>query len=421
MDILNSKISDLWINLKSSLWFLPSIIVLLFSFAALVLIEIDVLYNSDLNEMNLTIFGSSAEGARGILTTIAASMITVAGVVFSITIVALSLTSSQYSSRVLRNFMRDHKTQFVLGVFIGIFSFCLIVLRTIRGPEESKFVPEIAVFFAVILSFLGIGAFVFFIHHIASSIQASQIIANIYNETMDIVNKMFPDELKVDQEDEDNRIKIKWMEDDNFYPVLTDKTGYIQKINRNLLLKTAKRYDVVLRVEVPIGTFLIESTPFISIQGNKKPDEEVINLLKKVLTIERQRTIEQDPAYGIRQLVDVALKALSPGINDTTTAIMCIERLTAILCRLAERKINNCLIRDEGTVKVIMEEADFTDYMDEAFNQIRDHGSSNIVALRKLSWALNNIKSFVSTPHGKDSIKKHTDALSALLNKLAMV
>jgi uncharacterized membrane protein len=411
LEVFTSKFRDLWIDLKSSLWFFPSIIVFLFSFTALVLIQIDVVYNSELNEMELAIFGASAEGARGILTTIAASMITVAGVVFSITIVALSLTSSQYSSRVLRNFMRDRKNQFVLGVFIGIFAYCLIVLRTVRGPEDPTFIPEISVFFAVLLSFLGIGVFVFFIHHIASSIQASQIISNIYNETMDIVNDMFPDETNAEQENENYHNKTKWMEDSNFYSIVTDKSGYIQKIDKELLLKSAKKHNLVLRVEVSVGTFLLESTPFISVQGDKKPDKEIINLLRKVLTVERQRTIEQDPAYGIRQLVDVALKALSPGINDTTTAIMCIERLTAILCRLAERKINDCLIKDEGKVKVIMEEADFADYMDEAFNQIRDHGSSNIVVLRKLSWALSNISSFVTTLRRKESIKKHTQAL----------
>jgi uncharacterized membrane protein len=338
-------------------------------------------------------------------------MITVAGVVFSITIVALSLTSSQYSSRVLRNFMRDHKNQFVLGVFIGIFAYCLIVLRTVRGPEDPTFVPEISVFFAVILSFLGIGVFVFFIHHIASSIQASQIISNIYNETMSIINEIFPDKLNAAQEDENERNKTKWMEETDFYPVITDKSGYIQKIDKDLLLKTARQHELILRIEVPVGSFLIESTPFISIKGKKKPDEAVIKLLRKALTIERQRTIEQDPAYGIRQLVDVALKALSPGINDTTTAVMCIERLTAILCKLAERKVSACLITDEGKVKVIMKEADFMDYMDEAFNQIRDHGSTNIVILKRLSWALINIRTFVSTSNRIKSVKKHIDLL----------
>ncbi|HZW39167.1 MAG TPA: DUF2254 domain-containing protein [Ignavibacteriaceae bacterium] len=420
MDVFHSKFRDLWINLKSSLWFFPSIIIFLFSLTAFISILIDVVFNRELNDMKLAIFGSSAEGARGILATIAASMITVAGVVFSITIVALSLTSSQYSSRVLRNFMKDHNNQFVLGVFIGIFAFCLIVLGTVRGQEDLKFVPKISVLLAVILSFLGIGVFIFFIHHIASSIQASQIISNIYNETMDIINEVFPDALNAEQEEENERNKIKWMEDDNFYTVVADKSGYIQKIDKNLLLKSAKHYDIVLRVEVPVGTCLIESTPYISIQGKKKPDDEVIKSLRNALTIDKQRTIEQDPAYGIRQLVDVALKALSPGINDTTTAIMCIERLTAILCRITERKINNCIIRDEGTIKVIIEELDFTDYMDEAFNQIRDYGTNNIVVLRKLSWAFKNIKFFVSTPHGRDSIKKHTDALSAVLNKLAV-
>lgn len=113
------------------------------------------------------LFGSGAEGARGLLSAVASSMITVAGVVFSITIVALSLTSSQYTSRVLRNFMRDRVNQTVLGVFVGIFAYCLVVLRTIRGGDEGAFVPSLAVLGGLLLAFVGIGFLIYFIHHIA--------------------------------------------------------------------------------------------------------------------------------------------------------------------------------------------------------------------------------------------------------------
>ena len=129
------------------------------------------------------------------LSTIAGSMMTVVGVTFSMVLVALALASSQYTSRILRNFMRDRVTQIVLGVFAGIFIYCLIVLRTIRSGDEGGFVPSLAVFFAVVLAIGGISALIFFIHHIASSIQASSIIASVADETLAAVDRLFPGQL----------------------------------------------------------------------------------------------------------------------------------------------------------------------------------------------------------------------------------
>jgi uncharacterized membrane protein len=129
------------------------------------------------------LFGVGAEGARGILSTIPGSMMTVVGVTFSMTLMTLALASSQYTSRILRNFMRDRVTQVVLGIFAGIFAYCLVVLRTIRSGDEGEFVPSPAVTFAVVLAMGGIGILIFFIHHIASSIQASSIIASVADET----------------------------------------------------------------------------------------------------------------------------------------------------------------------------------------------------------------------------------------------
>jgi uncharacterized membrane protein len=160
------KPRDLWTDLRSSFWFVPAVIVGAAVALALVLIETDRMLLQDVSDSWPRLFGAGAAGSRGMLSTIAGSMITVAGVVFSITIVSLSLASSQYSSRVLRNFMRDRTNQTVLGVFVGIFAYCLVVLRTIRGGDEGAFVPALAVLVAVALAFVGIAFLIVFIDHI---------------------------------------------------------------------------------------------------------------------------------------------------------------------------------------------------------------------------------------------------------------
>ncbi len=188
-----NKLKRLWSDLRASFWFVPSLIVGGSIALAMVLIEADSAGSHRWLARWPRVFGAGAEGARGMLSTIAGSMMTVVGVTFSMTLVTLALASSQYTSRILRNFMGDRVMQVVLGIFTGIFTYCLIVLRTIRGGDEGEFIPSLAVAFGVVLAIGGIGILIFFIHHIASSIQASRIIASVADETMMAVDRLFPE------------------------------------------------------------------------------------------------------------------------------------------------------------------------------------------------------------------------------------
>ena len=197
-----TRLHHWWQKMRSSFWFVPAVIVLGAVGLAAVLIGVDATVELHVVRSWPLLFGAGAAGSRGLLTAVASSMITVAGVVFSITIVALSLTSSQYTSRVLRNFMRDRVNQVVLGVFVGIFAYCLVVLRTIRGGDEGKFVPSLAVLVGLILAFVGIAFLIYFIHHISMSIQASNIIAAAAQETIAAVDHLFPKELGEDADED---------------------------------------------------------------------------------------------------------------------------------------------------------------------------------------------------------------------------
>src|SRR5664279_4837155 len=190
-----SKLKRLWSSLRGSFWFVPSVIVAVSIALAVGLVAMDSTGSQPWMARWPRLFGSGAAGARGMLSTIAGSMMTVVGVTFSMTLVTLALASSQYTSRILRNFMRDRVTQVVLGIFAGIFTYCLLVLRTIRGGDEREFIPSLAVSFGVVLAIGGISVLIFFIHHIASSIQASNIIASVAAETLVAVDRLFPEKL----------------------------------------------------------------------------------------------------------------------------------------------------------------------------------------------------------------------------------
>jgi uncharacterized membrane protein len=377
-----------WNETRSSFWFVPGVIVLVAVGLATVLITIDANVELNVEKKWPRLFGAGAAGSRGLLTAVASSMITVAGVVFSITIVALSLTSSQYTSRVLRNFMRDRNNQVVLGVFVGIFAYCLVVLRVIRGGDEGAFVPSLAVLGGLILAFVGIGYLIFFIHYISMSIQSSSIIAAAAEETIAAVDKLFPQGMGEDVEEAAVGDLEVLLPNQAWFAVTAQKTGYIQSIDGDSLLKFARDRDTILRMECGIGEFIVQGTALISVAASAGMDDDDANELNAIYVISPHRTVEQDASFGIRQLVDIALKALSPGINDTTTAVMCVNYLAAILVRLASRPIATVRRLDDGELRVIARGPSFASLLAEAFDQVRQNAMGNVAVLTRLLHAL---------------------------------
>lgn len=381
-----TRLRQWWLEVRESLWFVPGQIVLAAVALAIGLVELDVLVDSEALSRWPRLFGAGADGSRGLLAAIATSMITVAGVVFSITVVALSLTASQYTSRVLRNFMSDRLNQTVLGVFVGIFAYCLIVLRTIRGGDEGVFVPSLAVLFGLLLAFVGIGVLIYFIHHIASSIQASHILANVADETLHAVDRLFPDEV-ADSEPEEDAPALR-ADGRRWHPIPAGRTGYLQRVDPAVLVSLARKGETIIRMECGVGEFVIEGVPLASVLGSAPPDGPLVQGLQRAYTVGRQRTVDQDAAFGIRQIVDVALKGLSPGINDTTTAVMCLDYLTAILLRLSARRITSHARGHDGELRVLACGPTFESLVGGAFNQIRDNAAGNTVALERLLRSL---------------------------------
>jgi uncharacterized membrane protein len=409
-----TKLRQWWLDMRSSFWFVPAVIVLSAVGLATALIAIDTMLDLPVVKQWPLLFGAGADGSRGLLTAVASSMITVAGVVFSITIVALSLTSSQYTSRVLRNFMRDHNNQVVLGVFVGIFAYCLVVLRVIRGGDEGAFVPSLAVLGGLILAFVGIGFLIFFIHHISMSIQASSIIASAAKETLSAVDHLFPEGLGDDlSEDAENQL-MKRQLNGAWTAAPSRKTGYIESVDGELLLSFARERKVVLRMDRGIGEFIVEGTPLISVAGLAALDEDSMEKLSAAYVIGRHRTVEQDAGFGIRQIVDIALKALSPGVNDTTTAVMCVDYLEAILVRLAGRRIASAHRKDEGELRMIARGPSFESLLGEALNQIRQNAAGNVAILTRLLQALETIARQTTSARRRRALCQQADLIAAL-------
>ena len=403
------RLRRLWLKARYSFWFVPALNVVGAMVLAVVLIEADGWFPAGTFERSPRLFGAGADGARGLLTAIAGSMITVAGVVFSITIVALSQASSQYTSRVLRNFLSDRVTQAVLGAFVGIFTYCLVVLRTIRGGGEGQFVPSVAVLVGLLLGLVGVGVLIYFIHHIATSIQASHILSAASGETVRAVDHLFPEGVGDDAATGESEAAPVGA----WYPVAAAQTGYIQSLNTDGLLAMASDLRTVVRMERRIGQFVIEGEPLASFLG-VAPSDADLRRLRGLYAVGRQRTVEQDAAFGVRQIVDVALKALSPGINDPTTAVMCIDHLTAILVRLSARRIESCLRSRDGELRLIACGPTYADLVGEAFDQIRQNAGGNVAVLERLLVSLELLGRRTESPWRRKVLLEHARAVAEL-------
>jgi uncharacterized membrane protein len=412
-----NKLRQLWSNLRSSFWFLPSLMVLGSIVFAAALIEADSTGSVRWLARWPRMFGAGAEGARQMLSTLAGSMMTVMGITFSMTLLALTLASSQYSSRILRNFMRSRVTQVTLGIFAGIFVYCLIVLRTIRGGA-AEFVPNLAVFFAFVLALGGVVVLIYFIHHIASSIQASSIIATVAQETTAAIDRLFPDK-PVPGPDEDGGQDpvLRSLGERSWYTVPAEVSGYMQSVDNDALLRLARDWKTIVRMERGVGAFAVQNTVLASLALTFPPDQEMIAALNKACSISRHRTVDQDPAFGIRQIVDMALKALSPGVNDTSTAVMCVDYLTAILTRLACRQFPSSHRYDGEALRVISIVPTFEGLLTESFDQIRRNAEGNVSIMARMLGGIDTIASLTVSPSHRHALKKQVQQIAELADR----
>ncbi len=387
-----SKLRALREKLLGTLWFVPSMVVVGFLILAVVMVKL----SSHVDRAALIrwplLFGANAESSRSILAAVASGMITVAGLTFSLTLLAVTQASSQFTPRILRNFMGDRANQLMLGTFVGVFAYCIVVLRTIRGSDNNSFVPSLATVLGMLLGIGGLGVLIIAVHHIASSLQATTIIARVARETEETIDKLYPhrldEELSHSLEGDREDFRAAEREVEAWHAVPSPKSGYIQTLDAETLVDRAAESGRLLRVQCCPGAFVVEGAALASLSiSNAERMTSIAELqaasrrIESTFTIGQYRTLEQDPGFGIRQLVDIALKALSPGINDTTTAISCLHYLGAILIRLASRKIDEPVARQDGTIRVLACGPSFQSLLSLAFDQIRQSAAGNIAVL----------------------------------------
>ena len=382
------KLTVLSEQLRSSLWFIPAVCVGLAFALAEIALRIDRELDQDGRDWFL--FGGGTDSARAVISTIATSMLTFTGLVFSVTMLVLQLASSQLSPRVMRTFLRDRANQFVLGVFVATFVYSLLVLRRITDDASGDpFVPALSVWLALVLVLLSIGLFIYYIHHMAQAIRPVSVMGRVAAETREAIERLYPDAVGEQLDTPGRR-----MEDHVSAIVLAPVSGVLTGVDESAIEEVAQDSGCTLELRAWTGDFIREGAPLFAVRGAWDGTDDA--RLQGLLSIGAERTMRQDAAFGFRQLVDIADRALSPGVNDPTTAVQALDLLHELLGRLVSRSFPSALRETGGEGAVVLPRPDWPSYVALACDEIRRAGKGQMQVQRRMRGMLEDLLTLAS-------------------------
>jgi uncharacterized membrane protein len=384
-------------------WLVPAAMVLAGIVGAELVLAVDRsgIVPADLQQ-SLWLYNGSATGARTLLGAIVTATIGVAGTIFSITIAALSLAAGQMGPRLLRNFTRDRGNQVTLGAFLGTFSYALVVLRSVRGAEEGGFTPHLALSFGLALAFVCVAMLVYFVGHMASRINVDTVVDLVSGDIRGAIRALVTDEKQAVAPPESFwRAAV---------PVVDPRQGYLQQIDEGGLAAWAAEQGTAIRLLVRRGDFIFPGAP-VALMTRAVPDAEAA--IRNATALGAARGGSGDAEHAARQLVEVAVRALSPGINDPHTAMSVLNRLGAALCDLAGHPIPSGVHRHEDAVVLVVPSVTYESLAAVMFHMIRQHAADQTAVLIRMLDVLTAVLACESDPGRRAVLAKHADLVWA--------
>lgn len=386
-----------WHNIQSSLWFLPAVL----GSAAIVLSYFIPRLDNDLPRQIAAhrdwLFYGSPNAARTLLSTLAGSLITVIAVLFSITMLTLQQASSQFTSRVFQNFTKDRGNQWVLGTYIATFLYCILVLRQVRSAngQTDDFVPVLSITLAVILAVVCIALLVYYIHHSASLFQAATVIERVHHDLLDAIDTYYPEaqDRTLPPANDDLEDFRRIFVHQEGYRIHSEHAGYLRRIDEAAIFR-ALPAGTWATIHLELGQYVVAES--LLLEAGTAIEDERVRQIRNAFVLDKERTLPQDTLFGVRQLVDIAVKALSPGINDPTTAEHVISCLSDALARLGGREFpsrtRHRSARD-GQQQIVLwvNRPEFSDFVESAFAQIRRAARDDVDVTLHLLQMLNAV------------------------------
>lgn len=393
------RASWLWERLSTSYWFVPTVMTLSAGGLAVGLGALDRWLEDPWLSPYDWIWQGGAEGARTLLGAVAGAMITVASTAFSITIVALTLASSQFGPRLLRNFMRDRGNQVVLGTFTATFVYCLLVLRSVR---TEAFIPHVSVSVAIALALASVGVLIYFIHHVSVSIHAGYVIA-VAGRDLEEALRSEPEGPGLPTGPAPTLAVV-----GEGAALTAPRSGYLQAIERAAALRELVARDAVMRVEVRPGQFVVRDAVLARVWPPAALDRGAGEALRAAFYVSARRTPLQDLEFAIHEIVEIAVRALSPGINDPFTAISGVDWLGDALCRLAAWTFPlGHVLDDRGALRLVLRPFSFAGAVDAAFHQVRQAGADNPAVLIRMLEVIAIVARCARDEPQRAALRKH--------------
>lgn len=376
---LVTRLEGLREQLRASFWFLPGLMAVVAACLAILLVAFQSTADRQIGRLMPWLFQGEPESARSVLSAIAGSMATVAAMVFSVTMVALTLAAGQFSPRVLRTFMRDRTNQVVLGGFVATFTYALIVLRGVRTGEEG--VPNLAITVGFLLALGAMILLILFIHHVAESVQVATVLDGITEETIAQIPVLFP--APIGQGEAEPRPVA---ETGEAVTVRSETHGYVQVLDYDRLLRAAAEADVVVRLTQGPGDFVSFGSRLATVMPAERCTAALAGTVRSTFVLDRYPSIEHDVQFGIRQIVDIGIKALSPGVNDPTTATNAVDYLGVILSHAIGRQVPSPHRRadGDGRLRVIAMGPTYASMVHLAFDQICLYGKGDPRVMKRV-------------------------------------
>jgi uncharacterized membrane protein len=347
--------------------------------------------------------------AQTILAGIAGSIMTVVSIVFAILLMTLTLASTQFSPRILVNFVRDRTTQWTLGLFLGTFSYCMAGLPAARAMPQP-FSPVATVAGAMLLALLCVGWLIFFINHISHSVSVNQIIDRIARETEEVIDELMP--LSRTPHYEPSLPTVPSGEDES--ALVNEISGYIRFVDVKRLVYLARSHGIRIRLQRRIGHFIPAGTTLLFVTRPERLTRDLVTELRGAVDIGPTRTLQQDVEFGIIQIVDIALRAISPAVNDPSTAISCIDQLSRILIRWIGRvPPASHSYNPPHVLRLVLPWISFEGLLDTAFEQIRHYAANDLAVSLRLLRALGDVASTIREPHLREILAERARAVVA--------
>ncbi len=390
-------------NLRGGFLVRPLIIALTLGFAGAMFSWLEETFPFLSDFVPRALFPSHADPqvAQVLLGGIAASIMTVVSIVFAIVLMTLTLASMQFSPRIIVSFARDRVTQWTLGIFLGTFCYCMAALPAARSLPHP-FAPVATVMGAMLLALACVGWLLFFIHHITQAISVSHIVDRIATETVAMLDLLMP---------EPRAAGVGLQEPSpaggEETPILSEESGYIRFIDIPALVIVAKACHVTLRVSRRVGQFIPAGTPLLLATKAGRLTPEKLAEIRDAFDLGPARTLEQDVEFGVLQIVDIALKAISPAVNDPTTAISSIDQLSRILIHYVSRApLPHSHYDPPGVLRVSVPWIDFDHLLSSAFEQIRMYAKGDVAVSLRMLRALDDIASAAIDPAERRSLRE---------------